>query len=411
MKNKLAIIASFILLHLTLIHAQISGCNDPLAINFNPSAIINDGSCVYTTVTITPIISNNLPSSLSESSGLIIWNDTIYTHNDNTDKKIYGLNTTNTSIVKTYSISNSRNIDWEEISQDSGFIYLGDFGNNANGNRTDLKIYKINKTSLWTGSPLIDSIKFSYSNQFNFNPTGSNNTNFDCEAFIVGDDSIFIFTKQWIDKKTSVYSLPKQSGNYVAQLKQTFDVQGLITGATFFRDSNNIVLCGYNSTLQPFFYLLYDYPSNLFFSGNKRKLMINLSFHQIEGVATNDGHYFYASNELFNQSSFFNIPQKLHKFNLSEYLYPQISTDLNKHITQTTINIFPSVSDSKINISLNDSNDKIFYKIYNALLQAVQEGCLTKGKNEIELNNFKTGIYYLVADYNGGRKYHKFIKN
>ena len=42
------------------------------------------------------------------------------------------------------SVNKEENVDWEDITQDETHIYIADFGNN-NGNRTDLKIYKILK--------------------------------------------------------------------------------------------------------------------------------------------------------------------------------------------------------------------------------------------------------------------------
>jgi len=85
--------------------------------------------------------------------------------------------------------------------QDKDYLYVGDFGNNLNGNRTDLKILRIRKNSVLVNPLKIDTINFSYSNQTNFTPTGTNNTDFDCEAFIVASDSIYLFTKQWISKR------------------------------------------------------------------------------------------------------------------------------------------------------------------------------------------------------------------
>ena len=57
------------------------------------------------------------------------------------------------------------NSDWEEISQDDGYIYLGDFGNNT-GDRTDLHILRVEKSSLKSGKPSIDTIWYTYSDQY-----------------------------------------------------------------------------------------------------------------------------------------------------------------------------------------------------------------------------------------------------
>lgn len=86
------------------------------------------------------------------------------------------------------------NIDWEEISQDADFVYVGDFGNNHNGIRADLHILRITKESILSDHSVIETINFSYSNQTDFAPAGSNNTDFDCEAFIASNGSIFLFT-------------------------------------------------------------------------------------------------------------------------------------------------------------------------------------------------------------------------
>jgi hypothetical protein len=49
------------------------------------------------------------------------------------------------------------NKDWEEISQDSTYFYIGDFGNNVSGNRKDF-IFKNRKESLALDVPKIDTL-------------------------------------------------------------------------------------------------------------------------------------------------------------------------------------------------------------------------------------------------------------
>lgn len=300
------------------INAQISGCTDPLSTNYNPAATLNDGSCAYAAASIAPATSVTLPATVNETSGLIQWNGNIYTHNDNSNTNLYALNASG-SIMQTLSIPGVTNQDWEEISQDTDYIYLGDFGNNSNGNRANLKIYKVSKASLLEGNPEVSVINFTYSNQSSFTATGSNNTDFDCEAFIVSGDNIYLFTKQWVTKKTSIYSLSKTPGTHVANLETTFNVNGLITGATYLEDKNLVVLSGYSTSVQPFLYLLYDFDGTAFFSGNKRKINMSLPFNQAEGITTLNGLDYYVTNEHLSQS-FLNIPQKLHRFDLRPYL-------------------------------------------------------------------------------------------
>jgi hypothetical protein len=140
------------------------------------------------------------------------------------------------------------NKDWE-ISQDNFIIEI--FGNNVSGNRKDLHL-RIEKESLALDVPKIDTLSFSYSDQTDFRKSKPNTSNFDCEAFVVADDSIYLFTKQWKQKRTAVY-VTKNSGNHVAQLKESYNIKA------YYRrhlcTQKIIALSGYSKTLSPFIYL------------------------------------------------------------------------------------------------------------------------------------------------------------
>lgn len=299
-------------------YGQISGCTDHLSKNFNPKATLNDGSCLYKTSKTKALFTTKLSDSITETSGMIAFDKLLWTHNDDSDTTIYGIDTLG-KIQKKIKLPNVKNTDWEEISQDSSYIYIGDFGNNSRGNRTNLHVLRIEKESFLLGHPIIDTISFSYSNQTDFSPVLANTTDFDCEAFIVSKDSIFLFTKQWTSKKTNIYALAKTPGTHIAQLKETLDVQGLVTGATYLEAKKQIVLCGYSKTLKPFIYLLSDFNNYDFLSGNKRKVNLNVAFHQVEGITTFDGRRFYISNESFVKKPIANNPQQIHWFDLSSY--------------------------------------------------------------------------------------------
>ena len=304
--------------------AQKSGCTDRLAVNYDLSATINDGSCRYKKVTIGPLASLTLSDTLAETSGLIFWENYFWTHNDNSDTKLYALDTLYAGVVKNYPLSSITNTDWEEFTQDDGYIYIGDFGNNS-GNRNDLKIFRAAKNSILNYSPVFDSVCFTYSGQADFTP-GAYKTDFDCEAFIVARDSIYLFTKQWSGNGTSVYSLPKDPGNHVAKLRSSFNVKGLITGAVYLEEQRIIVLSGYNKRLKPFLYLLYDFSIPDFFSGNKRKIKVLLPFYQIESITTTNGLKYFVTNEYFSAFSIVKIPQQIHLFELSPFLGNYLNT-------------------------------------------------------------------------------------
>lgn len=315
---KKIVIVTFILIA-SQVHGQIMGCTDPLSKNFNLSATVNDGSCKYRSAKVKPESSIQLPAILNETSGLLLNENLLWTMNDDTDTTIYGFNTSGV-MQKKVLLKKVFNTDWEEISQDSTYFYIGDFGNNASGNRKDLHILRVEKKSLEQNIPQIDTISFSYSNQIDFAKMKPNKTNFDCEAFVVLADSICLFTKQWNEKKTSVYAIPKIPGKYRAILKDSFDVKGLITGATVVLDKKLLVLSGYSKSLYPLVFLFYDYDRSGFFSGNKRKIKIVLPFHQIEGITTQNGLRYYLTNEKFTRKPIWSVPQKLHQLDLSPFL-------------------------------------------------------------------------------------------
>lgn len=316
-------------------YAQVSGCTDPLALNYNPNAEVNDGSCFYASISINVVQSFTLNDNLIETSGLLYWNHRLWTQNDDTDTKLYALDTLNGNQLQSINLPNVSNTDWEEISQDEDFLYVGDFGNNAHGNRSDLHILRISKTSIVLNQPLIDTIWFSYSNQTNFNAQPGNTTEFDCEAMIVSDDSIYLFKKQWTTFKSTVYRLPKVPGTHIADSLFTIEVNGLVTGATYLPQKKLIALCGYSSAKIPFIYLLYDFPNHQFLLGNKRRININLSFHQVEGITTHNGLKYYITNEKAG-NSVVTFPQQLHILDLTNFLSPYL-TNTSQYVTKPEI--------------------------------------------------------------------------
>lgn len=345
------------------------------------------------TVTLSPLYSVQLPAELLETSGITRFQQGLVTHNDNSYEQLYVIDTLNGAILQTFSLNGTSNFDWEEITQDSLYLYIGDFGNNA-GSRTDLHILRIEKLSLLEGTPAIDTIAFAYEDQTDFTPSNQN-TAFDCEAFIAGTDSLFLFTKNWNNLSTVCYSVPKVPGNYLAQRKDSSDVNGLITGATYLPNKRLIILSGYSSLLQPFMYLLFDFEGTDFFSSFQQKINPSLNFHQVEGVSSTNGIDVYLTNEYFSQS-IITTQQKLHKFDLTPVLGDYLSGN-NVFSESADIRIFPNPAKDIVHIqSLNKS---LCLEMRNSEGKLVLKSRI-RSHSDLDVSDLPNGRYFIsIKDY------------
>jgi hypothetical protein len=372
---------------------QKSGCTDRLAINYDQSATINDGSCRYNPANIEALASLNLDGVLSETSGIIFWENQFWTHNDNSDTNIYALDTLYGRIVKPWPMSNIKNTDWEEISQDKDFIYIGDIGNNS-GNRDDLKIYRASKSSILNHSAVFDSVCFTYEDQTDFTPA-SNDSDFDCEAFIVSSDSIYLFTKEWVSNGTRIYSLPKTPGNYVAKPGASYNVNGLITGSVYLEEERIVLLTGYNERLNPFIYLLYDFRGSDFFSGNKRKIGVMLPYHQIEGITTTNGIKYFITNEYFALAPIIKTPQKIHLLDLGPFLGNYLKLPIPQPDAENNFIISPVPASEFVTIQSLPDLVPADYTMLNLSGQIVMRGKLNSENSIVNISALNSGIYFM----------------
>lgn len=253
----------------------------------------------------------DLDALVKETSGLIYFDDHLITHNDSGDKpNLYEVNPTNGQVIRTVFIANANNKDMEDIAQDETYIYLCDIGNNTN-TRKDQTIYKIKKTD-YLAKDMVEAelITFNYAEQTDF--TYSNmTTNFDAEAVIAMGDNLYLFTKNWGDLKTSVYSIPKNAGNYEISSVATADVKGLITGADYDKNRGRIVLTGYYN-FKAFVIVLSDFNKNPL-DGKMQKIDLNIAgSKQVEGVSYNPNESYFLSAE-----ESMGLPSVLYKMSLN----------------------------------------------------------------------------------------------
>lgn len=320
-------------------HSQVSGCKDPAANNYNPAATVNDGSCNYTPTSYTPPVKvNPMNALLNENSGLQWAGGSLWTFNDGLNAAaIYRIDTASNAILQTVNLDGASNVDWEDIAFDGTYFYIGDFGNNATGTRTDLKIYKFPLSAIaadYASNPVvtvpsaqIEIINFSYSNQTDFSKDTANYTKFDCEAMIADGGKLHLFTKNWIDVKTVHYVINgTAAGTYTATPVDTLDTGYLVTAADKAPGANQIVLLGYQvtGTASHFMHLLSDYSGGLYFNGNKRRIDLPDAtvMGQAEGIALRTATYGYISNEFFTRTLgpfTLTVNQRLRWFNTAAF--------------------------------------------------------------------------------------------
>ncbi|MFV0237667.1 MAG: hypothetical protein ACK5HU_03895 [Flavobacteriales bacterium] len=172
------------------------------------------------------------PKELKENSGIEAGKDFFWTFNDSGGKNsIYKMDFRGT-LLQEVEIQNAKNRDWEDITSDEDFIYVGDFGNN-NGDRQDLTIYKISKRDIIDKTyqkVTAKVITFEYDNRVDFSKNPYEH-DFDCEAMFIYKDQIHLLTKAWKTGVTSHYVLPTSAGHYEAQYLEKRNTQGFLTAA------------------------------------------------------------------------------------------------------------------------------------------------------------------------------------
>jgi hypothetical protein len=320
--------------------AQVAGCTDPLASNYNAAATINNGSCVYNSSSYTaPVKLNPFSDSLVEGSGLQMADGHLWSFNDGGGGPVlYRIDTSTGQIVQRVLLAGTTNTDWEDIAFDGSNLYIADAGNNYNGARTNLKLYKLPLAAIpnYQANPVaviaqaqIEVLEFIYSNQPQPPVAGSaNSTRFDCEAIIADHNSIHLFTKNWADNNTIHYRINgTTAGQYIATPVDTLASGYLVTAADKVPGQDIVVLLGYQNsgTGRHYLSILSNYNADAYFSGNIRKIDLPdaTQMGQAEGLCFTAGKQGFISNEQFNYAAgsfLFTVNQQLRWMDLSNFV-------------------------------------------------------------------------------------------
>jgi len=227
-----------------------------------------------------------LPTELNENSGMIWYEGLIWTINDSGSEPFIYVVDTAGNIIRHIRLNGVENTDWEEVTQDDSFIYVGDFGNNE-GARTDLRIYKISKANLADTVVTPEVIQFAFADQSDFTPYAYN-TPFDCEAMISRGDSLFLFTKNWTGVRTRIYGIPAVAGNYQAYPGEALTVGGQVTASVYSATDKRLYLLGYMDYI-PFVWVCSDFFPGESYEGQMKQFLFPEKIGmQTEGIVLTD---------------------------------------------------------------------------------------------------------------------------
>lgn len=330
-------------------------------------------------------------NKLPEASGLAdAGNGKFWLHNDSGGEAVIYDIDSNGNFITQKTITNSENIDWEDLAlnRQKNDLYIGDFGNNSN-KRRDLKIYKaenINHNS--ADSIEARGINFSYPDQKEF-PPAVTNRNFDCEAFVYFRDSLYLFSKNTFAGNgfTKRYQLPAEPGNYKAGLADSFYLGRPVTAADISPDGKRLALLTYGAV-----YIFSHFPGHDFFYGNLLK--INIPLGQAEAITfTDDNTIYYATEEGF----LYKI--RLDKIDIKYYVSRQKLKDPD-------IKIVNNPRHNKLKIKLKEKEfNHLSVALFPSDSSATQSPFkFTSRKMKINTRNFVPGIYTLKIFSNSVEK-------
>jgi hypothetical protein len=227
-------------------------------------------------------------------------------------------------VSKSIRITNAKNLDWEDMTQDDfGHFFIGDFGNNDNI-RKWLTIYKIeNPIDIKGSETQAEIIKFTFPEQLNFPPKASEK-NFDLEAFVFYKRKLYLFSKnrtEPFDGDTNLYKIGDHADNYQARFISNFNTCTTheklcwITSAALSPDRTRLVLLDSERL-----WLFENWQDDDFFSGDAYKIDLGI-VTQKEAVTFSDNN-----TVIFTDEEFYGIGRNSYMIKLDQVTKNRIQT-------------------------------------------------------------------------------------
>ena len=231
---------------------------------------------------------------------------------------LYRIDEKSGKINKKILITNAKNTDWEDMTQDDfGHFFIGDFGNNEN-KRKWLTIYKIeNPIDIKGDSTFAEIIKFTYPQQSSYPPKAFE-MEFDLEAFVYYKKHLYLFTKNRtvpFDGQTGLYKIGAYAANHKAKKISSFtpctQAEKLcwITSAAISPNKSKLALLGSDRI-----WLFEHWQGDDFFSGDVTEIELGL-------VTQKESITFFDENTIvFTDEEFIGIGRNAYVIKLNEEL-------------------------------------------------------------------------------------------
>jgi len=253
-----------------------------------------------------------LDGTLSENSGLLWMDGHFWTFNDSGgEAALYQVDPESGEVIRKTVIRQAVNVDWEDIAMDDSFIYVADVGNNSHA-RDTLVIYRIKRSSVLTGDPEIDFqdlITLTFAEELVLSPKGL--SSLDCEALLTRHDSLYLFTKDWVERSTSVYVFPAEAGHHHLQPRYRYELDMLVTGADIDPETREVALVGHRNYMPVV--IKYDYesdPGRISCGGRARYYPLRIG-RQVEGICFDEaGNLFLSSEQSLQKPALFRVGKR-----------------------------------------------------------------------------------------------------
>ena len=205
-----------------------------------------------------------LSKQLNEISGIDdAFHGVYFSINDSGDDSFVYLIKDDGSVLHKMFVSGAENIDWEDLSSDGDFLYIGDIGNNRN-QRKDLMVYRVPINNSWIfyffdrklnhnlpDTVIAEPYGLNYPDQMMFPPEGSQ-MNFDSEALTFADGKLLILSKDRSKPYKGICKIYEADlSNNLLEVKLFQEIQlkgvswltGSVTGCDYF--NNKLYLLTY----------------------------------------------------------------------------------------------------------------------------------------------------------------------